>query len=76
MSNLDYNALKGLQDQLADIENKYPENKTFRGNPDTHYFSDKNGNRLTDAQYNSLSASERKGYSGHFDKYIDERIQN
>ena len=41
MSNLDYNALKGLQDQLADIQNKYPENKTFRGDPSSQYTDEK-----------------------------------
>ena len=41
MSNLDYNALKGLQDQLADIQNKYPENKTFRGDPSSKYTDEK-----------------------------------
>ena len=41
MSNLDYNALKGLQNQLADIQNKYPENKTFRGDPSSQYTDEK-----------------------------------
>ena len=58
MSNLDYNALKGLQDQLADIENKYPENKTFRGDPSSQY-TDANGkihySRYLDENGNSVA---------------------
>ena len=58
MSNLDYNALKGLQDQLADIQNKYPENKTFRGDPSSKY-TDANGKihygRYLDENGNSVA---------------------
>ena len=58
MSNLDYNALQGLQQQLKDIENKYPENKTFRGDPDSKY-TDENGKvhygRYLDENGNSVA---------------------
>ena len=58
MSNLDYNALKGLQEQLTDIPNKYPENKTFRGDPSSQY-TDANGKihygRYLDENGNSVA---------------------
>ena len=58
MSKLDYNALKGLQEQLTDIPNKYPENKTFRGDPSSQY-TDANGkihySRYLDENGNSVA---------------------
>ena len=58
ISNLDYNALKGLQGQLKEIENRYPENKTFRGDPASQY-TDENGKihygRYLDENGNSVA---------------------
>ena len=58
ISNLDYNALKGLQGQLEEIENRYPENKTFRGDPASQY-TDENGKihygRYLDENGNSVA---------------------
>ena len=72
LSNLDYNALKDLEAGMNNLVKTYPEKKQFKGDPTSHYYSDKNGNRISDSKYWSLSEAEQKRYSGHFDRYLDE----
>ena len=69
---MDYNTLANLEKQMSQIEKTYPENKTFRGDPKTHYYTDKNGKKISDSAYAKLSPADQKKCDGHFGRYVDE----